>query len=107
MGLVSSQTYTKVNSSRVGGTPLNQHHLYPGPEVAVPVPAAAHTTAIAALHAAVRHNNATIAGSGRMILTVDVGHGPVALLVLFNDPNFAHRPLDVRWDVCKVEAAAA
>ena len=70
-------------------------------------PAAAHTTAIAALHATVRHNNATIAGSGRMILTVDVGHGPVALLVLFNDPNFAHRPLDVRWDVCKVEAAAA
>ena len=102
-----NQTYSNVNSSRVGGTPMNEYHLYPGPEVAIPVPAAYHATPIPALHATVRHTNATIAASDRMVLTVDAGHGPLALSAILNDPNFAHRTLDVLWDVCKVESAAA
>lgn len=100
-----NNSYSSVNSSRIGGTPLHEYELYHGAAVNVPIPGAYHTTAIPALHATVRHNAPTIAASDRMVLTVDAGHGPLRLSAILADPNFAHRSMDVLWDVCKVEAA--
>ena len=101
-----NQSYLNMNESRVWRTPMNEHYLYSGPGVVVPAPAAYHATAVPTLHATVRHDGPTLAVSTRMLLTVDVGYGPIAPSAILGDPNFVNRSMDVLWYVWKVEAAA-
>ncbi len=95
-------SYATVNSSRIGGTLLQDSLIGPPTGLALPtIPGAWGTTAIAALGATVRHNAATLAGSNRMVLMVNAGANAVRLSTIISNASFAQRTMDVLWLACK------
>jgi hypothetical protein len=98
-----SASFATVNSSRIGGTLINDYFLQPDNQIPLPVvPAGYHTTAVATLAASVQHNNATLAASTRMYLMLNAGAANVLQSTILADAAFVNRTMDVLWCACKV-----
>jgi hypothetical protein len=95
-------SYATVNSSRIGGTILKDYILQAPTGLAMPT-LPAHNTPIPALGATIYHNNATLALSNRMLITV-IAVPPlhtITLSQILANPSFAGRAFDVLWCACK------
>lgn len=97
-----SASFATVNSSRIGGATLVDYTFGAPTNAALPTLPAGYThTALASLNATVSHNNATLAGSTRMLLMLNAGAATVRQSQILADPAFAQRTMDVLWCACR------
>jgi hypothetical protein len=97
-------SYATVNSSRIGGTIMNDYLIGPPYGLRLPhIPRTFSRTPIPELGATAHHDELSLELSKRIVLMIDDESQNVGMSAILYAPEFIDRPFDVLWCACKSE----